>query len=279
MTKKELLKQLKREIKNLEYAINHPVLMKLNHSVMQRVLSLGLALDKCLPYILAIFIMFYAGNNEKNFLQSKKTIKSTVNTIDFSNGYHFEKEGFDYTFSDELLKYSTGWKVNNRGLYERMVTTYRLNSSIDLNDLESIFKISQEEINDLFVIINQELIQKNYLDDEDFVYNEDVLIVTNNYENENNTMEVNKNIYENTIDLFFIAMLIFISGLAGSKIKKIVFKDKIRNDLLKLKNNYQVINYNEWQIKELKAILQLKKENLSLLQEENDHSYRLGRRG
>ena len=273
MKQKELLHKLRNEIKNLDNQINHRFSINFQNFIMRMVIKMGIKLDTCLPYILSFFFMFYVSSYTKMknpFTIDIETVKEKVQTMDTSNGYHLEKTSFDYNYNDRKFSHSTKWQVNEYGLYERIVTTYRIDDSIDLMDLDSIFKINKEELDNSLIITNIEVIQKNELKEEDQIYNEDVLIVINSYENDNNTIQRLESTDDYLAGLLAYFFFSFSAGFFVGKIKKIVFKNCIKDELGKLLTKYKIIKYNEQELNELKHILELRKENLSLLETDNN---------
>ena len=175
----ELVAKLNNDVNKLQNKIEHRNLYNVRNFVVQALLKSGIAIDYALPFILAAIIFANSQTAKGNtpFRINEITEKAGIETMDTSNGIHIEHISYDFNYDDELIEYTTGWIVNDKGLYERTVTSYRLSDEIDLDDTEKILSMSKEELEQLLVITNVKTIKKNTLDAEDSIYNDDAIIV------------------------------------------------------------------------------------------------------
>ena len=189
-SKTDLIKKLSSDIKSLENKIKHRKIYNIRNFVVNIVLKGGIAIDYALPFLLTAIVIYYSRNakGDAPFHIDEITEQVSIETIDTSNGIHLEHRSFDYSYDDELIEYSTGWITNEKGLYERTVTSYRISDEIDKIETDKIVSMSKEEIEKLLVVTNMQTIRKNTLTKEDEVYHSDALIVVNHSTSEDETI-------------------------------------------------------------------------------------------
>ena len=163
MDRKQLVDKLTNDTRQLENKIEHRRLYNIRNAIVRALLKSGISIDYALPFILEAIIIGHSQTAKGNapFKVDDITEKAGIETIDTSNGTHIEHLSYDFSYDDEILEHSTGWIVNDRGLYQRTVTSYRLNDAIDLSDIETVFSMSKEEIESVLVVTNIKTIQKN----------------------------------------------------------------------------------------------------------------------
>lgn len=271
LNKEKLLKNLEKDINNLENRINHRILYNFRNAIITFFIKSGIIVDKSLPFILSSIILFYGGKiKEKTpFICDKikenatliTTVTSTSNNLDSK----IEYKSYPYNKS---IEYSTKWKLNNNGFYERTITQYELNSFVNTLTIDEILGMTKDEIEKMFYILDIKTIQKKQLDKEDQIYKENLVIVnvydtdTNHYRYRNETFE------ENAISTLMYLILSLLLGFSLKKVDKIIFKDYFIDRF-----NLSLINYKnieKTEIDELRKIIKLKKENLLLLKEDNN---------
>lgn len=282
LNNQKLVKKLTKQKKQLENHINHRKLYNIRNTIIKALIKSGIAIDYALPFILSSVIVasVQASNGDLPFKADEITNKekASVETIDTSNGIHVEYTSYDFDYKDEVLQYSTGWIINNKGLYERTVTSYKLNNTIDLSDTEKVFSMTKEEIENSLEITNIKTIQKNILQAEDEIYNEDALIIINHYtQNEEKAVTRTETALENFANSIVFLSLSFCLGLGFLVAKKIFIKTCISDGLKKCESKYRIVTKEE--LNKLKEILELKEKNLELLtsNKNNDYPYKLRR--
>lgn len=278
----DLLNQLTRDINKLQNKIDHRRLYNLRNYVVRLLIKSGIVLDYALPFILTAIIIANAQASKGNapFRIDEITENSKIETIDTSSGIHIEKVSYDYYYDEELIEYSTGWIINDNGLYERTVTSYRISDVIDLSDTKKVLSMSKEEIDNSLVITNIETIQKNTLDDEDNIYDSDAIIVINHSMSQDDFILRKETVGENILQSIFYIVLVFISGIGLTFLGKIFLKTRIKDNLKRYESAFKEIKDDDLDI--MKKILQLKQENLLLLSDtennelgEKNYSYKL----
>lgn len=283
LNKKELLKRLQNDIKKLEKKIEHPNRYNLRAYATKTLIKSGIALDYAMPFILSTIIIFnlYSQSYDNPFTADDVEVKAKIQTIDTSTGIHNKKISFDYDYDNEsTFQHSTAWTLNDYGIYERTITSYKIDNSIALNNIDKVLSMSKDEIEKSFVITNIEKMQKGILDLEDQLYIEDMIIITKVSEDPNNVKLECESSFEVISDLIIYLICSFFSGLVF-KIAMGKCDRNIRGKLEEIES--QCILITSQDLIELKKILELKKANLDLLEikKENialDNSYKLKRK-
>ena len=144
----ELMKKLTKDANRLQNKIEHRKLYNIRNAVVRSLIKSGIAVDYALPFIIVAMIIANAQTSKGNapFRVDEIVEKAGIETIDTSSGIHLEHLSYDFDYDDELIEYSTGWIVNEQGLYERTVTSYRLNDDIDLENKEKILEMTKDDI-------------------------------------------------------------------------------------------------------------------------------------
>lgn len=126
---KYLLKQLTSDIERLQYKIEHRCISNVRSFVARTLIKSGIAIDYALPFIISSVLAYNnlisEGYNPLHF--DDVAVKAGIETIDTSSGVHIEHISFDFIYDNRLIEYSTGWIINDNNLYERTVTSYKLN--------------------------------------------------------------------------------------------------------------------------------------------------------
>lgn len=276
MTSKEEINQiLTDDVSILENKINNIEFVNKKNKILKALVKIGIKLESARPYITAAILTFYLNpsmiNNPPFFLNDLK-IKEQIETIDTSSGFYEEKRSFDKEYKEEKLQYSTGWIKNKNGLYERTIISYKLIDDIDLNNKEEILSMSKDQLQQLLQITNVETIKKSHLDEDDELFMEESIIIIN-HTTSNNTKIVKETNEENYRNSIVFLLLVAIIGLGLHGIKNIFTKNKIKDKLEDIEESLKPIN--EEELKLLKKLLLLKKENLSLLEgQEKPKQYR-----
>lgn len=267
----QLIEKLSNDINGLQNKIEHRVQYNIRNSIITVLLKCGIAADYIIPFIVSAIIIANVkiANGKDPFHLDEISEKPSIETIDTSSGIHLEYISYDFEYEDELIEHSTGWTINDKGLYERTITSYRLNNKIDLNDTEKILSMSKQEIEELLVITNIKTISKNKLDPEDSIYNEDAIIVINHKKSEEEIITRMETKGENVIDVVWYIVLLLCWGLNIINFEKIFVKNTIRDVLRGYKNLFRPIDKEE--LETMKKILELKQENFLLINNEENN--------
>lgn len=265
ISREQLIEKLTKDVEQLEKQITNREKYNAYNKIKRALIKSGIAVDFALPFILATVIISQALiiKNGSIFKKSSVTKKANVETIDMSDGTHIERFSYDFSYDRELLKYSTGWIINDKGLYQRTITSYKISKEIDLTDTDKILSMNKEELDKLLEITNIKTIQKSYLTNDDSLYNEDTLIVINHGTIEIPSDTMSYNTEENAFALLQIVFLSLFTGIGTSGIKKILGETYISDKLKTYEVLYRPIEADE--LLEIKAALEIKKQNLVLL--------------
>lgn len=265
ISREQLIEKLTKDVEQLEKQITNREKYNAYNKIKRALIKSGIAVDFALPFILATVIISQALiiKNGSIFKKSSVTKKANVETIDMSDGTHIERFSYDFSYDRELLKYSTGWIINDKGLYQRTITSYKISKEIDLTDTDKILSMNKEELDKILEITNIKTIQKSYLTNDDSLYNEDTLIVINHGTIEIPSDTMSYNTEENAFALLQIVFLSLFTGIGTSGIKKILGETYISDKLKTYEVLYRPIEADE--LLEIKAALEIKKQNLVLL--------------
>lgn len=280
----ELIKKLTNDVNRLQNKIEKRKLYNIRNIVVRALLKSGIAVDYALPFILAAIIIANSQASKGNapFHIDEITEKAGIETIDTSNGIHLEHISYDFSYDDELIEHSTGWIINEKGLYERTVTSYRLNDEINLEDTEKIMSMTKEEVDQALIITNVRTIKKNTLTSEDSIYSSDAIIVINHSKSEEETFTRLETTSENVWHSIWYIVLALCWGNNVRNLEKLFVKTYIRDRLREYEPSFRKINKEE--LETMRKILKVKQENLAMINseaknigEEDGYSYRLRR--
>lgn len=278
----ELMKKLTKDANRLQNKIEHRKLYNIRNAVVRSLIKSGIAVDYALPFIIVAMIIANAQTSKGNapFRVDEIVEKAGIETIDTSSGIHLEHLSYDFDYDDELIEYSTGWIVNEQGLYERTVTSYRLNDDIDLENKEKILEMTKDDIDNALVITDIKTVKKNALNPEDQIYNSDAIIVIDHSESEEETITRLETKSENFWHSLWYIVLVLSYGNNVRLLEKIFVKTYMRDKLREYEPSFRKINKEE--LDTMKKILKMKQENLSMLSNDNNssidgYSYKLRR--
>ena len=278
----ELMKKLTKDANRLQNKIEHRKLYNIRNAVVRSLIKSGIAVDYALPFIIVAMIIANAQTSKGNapFRVDEIVEKAGIETIDTSSGIHLEHLSYDFDYDDELIEYSTGWIVNEQGLYERTVTSYRLNDDIDLENKEKILEMTKDDIDNALVITDIKTVKKNALNPEDQIYNSDAIIVIDHSESEEETITRLETKSENFWHSLWYIVLVLSYGNNVRLLEKIFVKTYMRDKLREYEPSFRKINKEE--LDTMKKILKMKQENLSMLNNDNnssidEYSYKLRR--
>lgn len=278
----ELMKKLTKDANRLQKKIEHRKLYNIRNAVVRSLIKSGIAVDYALPFIIVAMIIANAQTSKGNapFRVDEIVEKAGIETIDTSSGIHLEHLSYDFDYDDELIEYSTGWIVNEQGLYERTVTSYRLNDDIDLENKEKILEMTKDDIDNALVITDIKTVKKNALNPEDQIYNSDAIIVIDHSESEEETITRLETKSENFWHSLWYIVLVLSYGNNVRLLEKIFVKTYMRDKLREYEPSFRKINKEE--LDTMKKILKMKQENLSMLNNDNNssidgYSYKLRR--
>lgn len=263
--KEELYKNLIKKEKSLQNIVAHPKFYNIRNYAVRVLLKSGIAIDYALPFLMSTIIAgsIQAKLNITPFIFDDKEVHPNIETIDTSSGYHLQNISYDFSYDEEAIEYTTGWKLNKNGLYERVLTSYRISNDIDITNVEKILAMSKAELDAALVVTNVEKIYKQTLNSDDMLYDSDAIIVTNNSELSDEGMIRKETETENLLyTLLFIVDLLVLGG--GFKLLGNIFiKSQMRDKFREYQSYFQKISIND--LERIKQIVEVEKQNLALL--------------
>ena len=181
---KYLISKLAKEVEELQKIIKYREVYNVRNFFMSCLIKSRIAFDQVLPFIITGWLVASLNSSSGNtpFMVDDSVRRVYVKTIDTSSGVHLKHFSYDISYDDELIEYSTGWNINENGLFERTVTSYRISKELDLSDVDSILSMTKEELEDVLVITNIKTIRKNAIDPDDEIYMDDAIIIVNHYD-------------------------------------------------------------------------------------------------
>ena len=218
-----------------------------------------------MPFIIiGIFVAYLNSSSGKTPFKFDDSMESVyVETIDTSSGVHLKHFSSDINYDDELIQYSTGSIINDNGLYERTVTSYRVDNEIDLSDVDSILSMTREELENILIITNVKTIRKNVIDPDDEIYMNDAIIVVNHYDYIERNVGIKESEIKNISETILYIIQSLCWGYACKKGCSLIIKTSFSDKLKRYKLKYKIITEDE--LENLYKILEVKKKNLDMI--------------
>ena len=188
LAKKQLLLQMEKDIKSLEYNINHYNISNLRVTIMRNLKLNYLALRLITPYAITAGLMtgiftsfghtpFYNGDKRYHYLHRMTEFDNLGNVR-----YEMQYNEFDNNYN--RLYYCTNWESEDDGFYSRDVLTFLIRDYI-YEDVLDLFEKNREDISIKEILgepissvkelknnlTKEELEEKKYI--KEVVYNED----------------------------------------------------------------------------------------------------------
>lgn len=256
-----------KDFERLKEKFLHRRLYNIHAFIIRSLINCGIGLDYALPFLVSAIIIGcrFISDGNAPFIIDEIVDCANVETIDTSSGFHSEKISYDYDYDDLSFEYSTGWSIDDEGLYERVVTSY-VTEGIDFSDTFQIFSMSKEEIEDKFIVNNIKTIKKNNLEEEDKMYDKDSFFIVQYRDSETEFTTRKETNYEN----FWHSVLYLVLSLVGGAIltggERIFIKVRIKDKLNKYKDKYAY--FDEQALHKFNNVFKIREENISLLSED-----------
>lgn len=270
MVNNKIEKKLAKDAATLQFQIEHRKLYNVHTALVRLLLKSGLVLDKSMPFLLSSVLVLNSSHfkNNKPFKKDIVLKPGYIQYVDMSNGTH--QENIRAIRKKNYIEYSTGWYINNTGIYERTIVSYEVNSKLNSKSLDDVLCMTKEELEELLEITDVRIITKEVLTKEDEMYKEDVVIV-NQYVKTKDTkvlrQETNREYYSNMLMYIFTVLLY---GSWFKTIKKFLIKTIIEDKLNNTITTYRCIHAEE--LEDLKKNLEIKQSNLEMLQDKTQEN-------
>ncbi|MDD6244416.1 MAG: hypothetical protein PUB03_01995 [bacterium] len=273
--KDKLINKLNNDVIRLQRKLECQKLYNARNLVVSSLLKGVQVVDLALPFVVSVAMLVNAPNFKENppFHRDEITVDTDIETIDTSSGIHLEHIGTGFNYKTEMIKYSTGWTVDDKNHYERTETIYKLDDKLNLNNLEEVLAMSKEELEQMLKITSNKTIEKDVLTPDDSIYNKDALIVVNHSTTKDQTVRLEKpeEDFKNSITYLF---LVFAFGSGLWKVENL-FVEKYGKDKLEALERFEVsfANVKKTDLEKMKEVLKLRQENLSMLTDDKKDGY------
>ena len=273
LNKSDLIKKLEKDIKETENKIEYKNLYNVRNFIIRGLLKTGIAVDYALPYILSGIIIFNVleAKNKTPFIVDQIPVKASVETMITSTGIESTVTSFDYKYDIKALQYSSGWKENESGIYERTITDYDIGLFTDLSNKQEIFSQTKSELDNKYNIENCVTVKKGMLDEEDLLYKDEMIIIKESYIDNENVKIKTETLVDNILSTSASVIGCYLIGIMYNDINKLYLKKSLKNTLNNIQSKYKKITLGD--LNNLKRILELNKENLELLTNNNSNKF------
>ena len=269
MTSDELLKYLKQDLEDTKDYLKSKEEKTLRHFLAHLLVKSTIALKYALPFLVASALSIYLNSkflNNTFYIDKIKDIGYNQEIIT-STGINIDKTSYDINYDDNSIRYTTGWNIDNNGLYYREETIYDLSNEEKYMDSDVIENITKEELDNILEVEDIKVIRKNQLNQEDYFYNEDMIIFTYSSYDDSNIRYRNETSKENRERYINIILLsVLFDGLIRLLLIKTI-DSKINQKLEDLKIKYCFLSSDEYS--ELLDRIELKKKNIKILELNN----------
>lgn len=277
MQRNKIINKISVNIENCEKIVNDYQSYNKKVKLIKKYSKAGIIASYIIPYAVSLPILtsIKTENSNNPFTIDMITEPKIIEVIDTSNGTHIEHISDDYKYDDSSLEYSTGWKLNDNGLYERQLIVYDVDDNYNLDDIEKIFSMSKEEIDSTFDIDTYKTICKKNLNPEDYYYDEDGFIIKNHVESKEkiSRKESTEDYVFNLIGIFFATFIVgSLVGIIDNKFELLL--ERARKKLKKCGNSYKEVNI--FDVEKAKKLLDIYQSNMALLNDsyEEDDEYK-----
>lgn len=266
MSSNKIVREFTKDVNDLQFKIEHRKLYNTRTFLIRFLIKSGMALNRSFPFILSSALVLNSNSYKENKVFQRDVVSKPgyIQSIDMSNGSH--EENACANNGRNMVEYSTGWSINNQGLYERTVVSFNVNKKINLKNLDDILKMTEEELKELLTVSNVKTITQRELSEEDKMYDEDTVIVTQYVKSKDVEVlrqETSKENFEHSMACICSTCLFAVWFIKIKKfLIKTVIEDKLEDSLTMHRYIYEI------ELEDLENILETKKDNLSLLQNE-----------
>ena len=252
------IEEITHNTNKLQSELKYYKLINIRNKILRILIKSGITVDYVLPFLCSMTICYQGANLKPFHLDNIKTYAS-IKTID-TNKIHLVKESYKMHYSENSVEYTTGF-VKNNDIYERTVTTYKLNKD-DIKNIDNFIKMTYDELNENLSIKKERIVQQKYLRKNDYLYMNDTTIVTKSREDENKYKIKKQNKRDDLVDIFIYLFWSISMGLGIHEIKEKLISKHLRKKLKSKEDNYKDLS--KVDLEDMKQILLLNKNNLQL---------------
>ena len=269
MTKDKLLEKLRKDIENTEQKIydnEHPTI---KNKIMSGLLKGGVTLKYCIPFIISFIMVAYYTHEltNKTIFIDKVKDKAHIEYMITSTGIERQKISYDIKYGDtkydDTIIYSTGWSENENNEFERKEYIYDYTLNDSMFDIDKLSMLTKEDLDNYLSVIDTKTIIKPYLNIEDDIYNNSMIIFKKYEISEDIYRMRNETVSENVSDFVSLLLAIYLVAQLVSITMDYVDKKYLDRKINELELKYRLLNKSE--LLELKNILENKKSNLEII--------------
>ena len=265
LDREELLTNLEKDIKKIEWKVKHPHLYNFSVKSKKIIMGAGMVATFSLPFLVGATGAVYTTHALNMSITEDDMVPTyaRVGTVTTSNGYFLEERVFGEKLEmGNSLKISTPWEKNDDNLYVRNETILDF-TNLDLSNPDIFLSMDIEDLKSKVRILNQNTIIKENLDIKDQIYDEELIEVDYCYIDKNDERELSETETRKIASgVLYLFILVGLSSFIRNG-AKFIFK-RLPSDRIKEKRDRYVYITPE-ELEELHDIYMTKKQNIELL--------------
>lgn len=269
MTNKEdIVKAIQDSIVELENKVSAYDYYVENEKKVKRRKKVIYALECALPYIISSFIGSEVLHQVDRSILNFDEIKYYENVQEnlCSNGLEYINRSTKESFSKYFFT-STPWVKDEFGNYTREEVYYSLDA-LDSYDIYELLEMSDDELRELFPIVDKKMYVKNVLSKDDLKYDDDLVFISRTYREYDEMLNRTQTFSENLVD---IVIFLIITIVLGMMISKIIVRHRITDKINVYLDEIKKVN-----IKEYRELLKIRQDNLNLLEDSEEKDLKRG---
>ena len=265
LDREELLTNLEKDIKKIEWKVKHPHLYNFSVKSKKIIMGAGMVATFSLPFLVGATGAVYTTHALNMSITEDDMVPTyaRVGTVTTSNGYFLEERVFGEKLEmGNSLKISTPWEKNDDNLYVRNETILDF-TNLDLSNPDIFLSMDIKDLKSKVRILNQNTIIKENLDIKDQIYDEELIEVDYCYIDKTDERELSETETRKIASgVLYLFILVGLSSFIRNG-AKFVFK-RLPSDRIKEKRDRYVYITPE-ELEELHDIYMTKKQNIELL--------------
>ena len=265
LDREELLTNLEKDIKKIEWKVKHPHLYNFSVKSKKIIMGAGMVATFSLPFLVGATGAVYTTHALNMSITEDDMVPTyaRVGTVTTSNGYFLEERVFGEKLEmGNSLKISTPWEKNDDNLYVRNETILDF-TNLDLSNPDIFLSMDIKDLKSKVRILNQNTIIKENLDIKDQIYDEELIEVDYCYIDKNDERELSETETRKIASgVLYLFILVGLSSFIRNG-AKFIFK-RLPSDRIKEKRDRYVYITPE-ELEELHDIYMTKKQNIELL--------------
>lgn len=269
MKTRSLVEKLQKDIAEIEGIKKNRVIYNTRNMAVRGLLKTGAYCTNLVAFLLASTITMgvLSCNNmtpyEKDQWQEPQHVYEEISSLDEQRCFR----SYDTKYDKTSLVFYSAWRVNTYGLYEREVIYFQINKDILESRMDELLKMSLEELNAGFQVIDVKTYSKPALENDDFKYEKEKIVVGHSFDNYDEAKLVDESAWREVLSVILYFAFGAMGGLLNIEIGGFLFKDHLKRIIDRLETEYPIIK--EGDLPRLENKLALMKKNLALLEGKN----------